>query len=372
VAYKYETEQQPTVLNHVRWQVGKGGNLTPVGELEPVFISGVTVTNVTLHNIEQIERLGLHLGDTIIVERAGEVIPYVVEAVVEKRPKGAKPIVAPTKCPSCGSKVEKEADTPYIRCVNPACPAQLKERLRWFCHRGQMDIEGLGDVLVDQLVEQGLVGDFADLYKLKPEQIANLGSEVEHNGKVVKRTVGEKVANKVVASIEASRQQPLDRLVAGLGIRHVGNRVAYLLATNFGSLDALAAASQERLSEVNEIGPVIADSVHDFFSNPAGKKTVAHLQAAGINPQMEVASPEAVANLPLAGKTIVVTGTLTKYDRQQIEELIVKNGGKASGSVSKKTDFLVAGENAGSKLEKAEKLGVKVIDEAEFEQMILS
>jgi DNA ligase (NAD+) len=370
VAYKYETEQQPTVLKNVRWQVGKGGNLTPVGELEPVFIGGVTVTNVTLHNIEQIQRLDLHLGDTVVIERAGEVIPYVVEATPEKRPRGAKPVEAPAKCPSCGSKVEKEADTPYIRCLNPACPAQLKERLRWFCHRGQMDIEGLGDVLVDQLVENGLVRGFADLYRLKPGQIATLTSEVEQGGKTVKRTVGEKVANKVVENIERSRSQPLDRLLAGLGIRHVGSRVAHVLAANFGSLDALSKATQDELSAANEIGPVIAASVHDFFSSTAGKKTIDALQAAAIDPQMEVVRPEDVANLPLAGKTIVVTGTLKKYDRKQIEELIVKNGGKASGSVSKKTDFLLAGESAGSKLDKAKQLGVKIIDEAEFEKLV--
>src|SRR5262245_26756319 len=259
VAYKYETEQQPTVLRSVRWQVGKGGNLTPVGELEPVFIGGVTVTNVTLHNLDQIKRLDLHLGDTVIIERAGEVIPYLVEAVAEKSPAKAKAVEAPRRCPSCDMEVEKDADTPYIRCLNPACPAQLKERLRWFCQRGQMDVEGLGDVLVDQLVENGLVREFADLYQLRAEQIASLSSEIEQNDKVVTRTVGEKVAKKVVDNIKRSREQPLERLLAGLGIRHVGNRVAHLLATNFGSLEALSAASAEQLSEVNEIGPAIAE-----------------------------------------------------------------------------------------------------------------
>jgi DNA ligase (NAD+) len=372
VAYKYETEQQPTVLKAVRWQVGKGGNLTPVGMLEPVFIGGVTVTNVSLHNIDQIKRLDLHLGDTVVVERAGEVIPYVVEAVVEKRPKGAKPIEPPTTCPSCGAKVEKEADTPYIRCENPACPAQLKERLRWFCHRGQMDIEGLGDVLVDQLVEHRLVHEFADLYRLKPEQIANLSSEVEQRGKVVTRTVGEKVAKKVIDNIEKSRQQALDRLIAGLGIRHVGSRVAHVVASHFGSLSAIAEATEEALSEVNEIGPVIAKSVYDFFHSASGRKTIAHLKDVGIDPQIEVVRPQAAADLPLAGKTIAVTGTLKKYSRQEIEELIQKHGGRASGSVSKKTDYLLAGEEAGSKLDKAKKLGVRVISEAEFERMIQS
>jgi DNA ligase (NAD+) len=370
VAYKYETEQQQTTLNAVRWQVGKGGNLTPVGVLEPVFVGGVTVTNVSLHNIDQIQRLDLHLGDTVVIERAGEVIPYLVEALVEKRPKGARAVQPPKRCPSCDAQVEKDVDTPYIRCLNPACPAQLKERLRWFCQRGQMDIEGLGDVLIDQLVEQGLVREYADLYKLRADEIAGLTSEVEQNEKTVKRTVGEKVAAKVIANIDKSRQQPLDRLLAGLGIRHVGNRVAHVLASHFGSLAALSAASAEQLSQVHEIGPAIAASVHEFFSNAAGKRAVADLQAAGIDPQMEVVKPEEAAALPLAGKTIVVTGTLKSYSRESIQEAIQKNGGRASGSVSKKTDYVLAGEEAGSKLDKAKQLGIPVIDEAEFERLI--
>src|SRR4051812_21776119 len=259
IAYKYETEQQPTVIRDCRWQVGKSGKLTPVADVEPVFISGVTVTHATLHNIDQIKRLDLHLGDTIVIERSGEVIPYVVEVQKDKRPKGAKPIDAPSKCPECGTKVEREAlpeETVAFRCVNtacdafferkkvkrekvpdgcpvchqkvevldegieiycpnPSCPAQVKERLRWFCHRGQMDIEGLGDKLVDQLVERALVKTFADLYRLKQDDIATLGSEVEQNGKTVKRTVGEKVAKKVIDNIAESRQRGLDRLLAG-------------------------------------------------------------------------------------------------------------------------------------------------------------
>jgi DNA ligase (NAD+) len=370
VAYKYETEQQPTVLKEVRWQVGKGGNLTPVGVLEPVFISGVTVTNVTLHNIDQIKRLDLHLGDTVVVERAGEVIPYAADVLTDKRPKNAKPIEAPGKCPSCGSKVEREADTPYIRCVNPACPAQRKERLRWYCHRGQMDIEGLGDALIEQLVASELVDDFADLYKLKVEDIAPLASEVEQHGKTVRRTVGEKVAKKVIDNIAKSREQPLERLLAGLGIRHIGNRVAHVLATNFGSLDALSAATEEQLSDVNEIGPVIADSVHDFFHSAPGKRTISRLQSAGIDPQQEVIRPEAAEDLPLAGKTLVVTGTLTKYSREEIQTLIQQHGGRAAGSVSKKTDYVVAGAEAGSKLDKARQLGIQVLSEDEFERLI--
>ncbi len=414
IAYKYETEQQPTTLNDVRWQVGRTGQLTPVGMLQPVFISGVTVSNVTLHNIDQIERLDLHIGDTIVVERSGEVIPYVVEVLRDHRPRDAKKVAAPKKCPECSTTLVREAipeeravfrcvntdcdafferkkvkreklpqDCPTcgkkvevldggidILCPNSKCPGRVKEQIRYFCGRSQMDIEGLGDVLVDQLCERGLVKTFADLYRLKPEDLATLTSEVEQGDKIVTRTVGEKVANKVVTNIENSRQQGLDRLLAALGIPHVGNRVANILAKNFGSLEALAEASQEQLANVNEIGEVIAASVHEFFHSDAGGDIVAQLKGAGIDPQMKVVKPEEAAALPLAGKTFVVTGSLQKFDRKQIEDLIVQLGGKASGSVSKKTSFLIAGEAAGSKLDKAKEMKVQVLSEDEFIKMI--
>jgi DNA ligase (NAD+) len=375
--------------------------------LEPVFISGVTVSNVTLHNIDQIQRLGLHLGDTIIIERSGEVIPYVVEVMKDKRPKGAKPVEAPTNCPVCNTKLISEAlpeeqaayrcvntacdtffnrkkvkreklpkncpvcDQPVeildagidILCPNDVCPARVKETIRYFCGRGQMDIEGLGDVLVDQLVDGGHLHTVADLYKLKLEDIATLTSEAEQGGKIVKRITGEKTAKKVIDNIEASRTRGLDRLLAGLGIRHVGNRVAYILAQNFGSLEALTSASVDQLSSVNEIGEVIAQSVYDYFQDPASQKMIAQLKAVGIDPKMEKPKSE---GLLLAGKTVVVTGTLAKMQREEIEKLIVELGGKASGSVSKKTSFVVAGEKAGSKLDKAKELGVEVITEDEF------
>ncbi len=356
IAFKYPAEQVQTVLKSVDWQVGKGGTLTPVARLEPVFVAGTTVSNASLHNIEQIQQKDIHIGDTVVIEKAGEIIPQVVQVVKDKRPKHAKKIDAPSKCPSCGSRVEKEADTPYIRCVNPACPAQLKERLRWFCGRGQMDIENVGDALVDQLVDAGLVKTFADLYRLKEEQLLEL------------ERMGEKSAQHVVAAIQESRSRPLDRLLAGLGIRHVGNRVAHVLASNFGSLDALAAATQEQLSSVHEIGDVIADSVHDFFHNKSGIETIRQLRDVGIDPKME--QPRVSGAGQLQGKTIVVTGTLEKLDRKKIEDVIVKLGGKASSSVSRKTSFVVAGDNAGSKLDKAKELGVRVISEAEFLDMI--
>ena len=410
VAFKYETEQQPTVIRACRWQVGKGGNLTPVGDLEPIFIGGVTVTHVTLHNIDQIHRLDIHIGDTVIIERAGEVIPYVVEVRKEQRPSDAKLIQAPKKCPVCATKVEREPlpegmaayrctntacdeffrrhrvkqskipeDCPVcnhkvqtldtgidIYCPNPACPAQLKERLRWFCQRTQMDIEGVGDKLIDQLVDREMVKTFADLYRLKVDDIAALGSEVIQDEKTVKRTVGEKVATKVVDNIAASRAKALERLLGGLGIHHVGTRVAHVLADAFGSLHALASATVEELSATHEIGEVIAQSVHDFFHNEAGKNAVAELKRVGVDPQNQVRKPSAASELPLGGKSVVVTGTLSKMTRPEIEELIVKLGGKASGSVSKKTSFLIAGENAGSKLDKAKELKIEILSEAEF------
>ena len=354
MAYKYAAEQVQTVLREVDWQVGKGGTLTPVARLEPVFVAGSTVSNATLHNIDQIRKLDLHIGDTIVLEKAGEVIPYVRQAVPEKRPKGAKAVEPPAKCPSCGAKVEKEADTPYIRCINPDCPAQFRERLKWFCGRKQMDLENIGDKLVEQLVDNGLVKTFADLYRLTKESLLDL------------ERLGEKSAQNILEAVELSRKNGLDRLLAGIGLPHVGNRVAYVLASNFGALDALEKASPEQLSSVNEIGPAIAESVHHFFHNKAGQHAIAELKSVGIDPKMEVKKPEAAAELPLAGQTIVVTGTLPTLGRTEIEEMIVKLGGKASGSVSKKTSFLVAGESAGSKLDKAQELGIPVLTEEEF------
>lgn len=354
IAYKYAAEQMQTTLESVDWQVGKGGTLTPVARLTPVFIAGSTVSNASLHNIEQIQKLDIHLGDTLVLEKAGEVIPYIRQAVPEKRPNGAKPISPPTHCPSCNTPVEKEPDSPYIRCVNPDCPAQFRERLKWFVGRNQMDIDHVGEALIDQLADAGLVKSFGDLYQLKEPQLMEL------------ERMGEKSAANVIESIKASRDRGLDRLLAGLGIRHVGNRVAYVLATHLGSMDALAKASVEELAAVHEIGDVIAGSVHQFFNNPAGQHIVAELKSVGLNPVTQVVAPEATANLPLAGKTVVITGTLPTLDRAAAEALVVKNGGKASGSVSKKTSFVVAGESAGSKLAKAQSLGIEVIDEVEL------
>ena len=361
IAYKYPAEQAQTVLHNVRWQVGKNGTLTPVAEMEPVFVAGTTVRNASLHNIEQIQRLGVMIGDTLTIEKAGEIIPQVVAVIEKKRPKDAKPIKPPRHCPECGGDVVKDEDSPYIRCVNPACPRQLKERLRWFCGRGQMDVDRLGTKLIDQLVEAGKLKTFADIYRLTQDDLLSV------------ERMGEKSAQNVLAGIEASRARGLDRLLAGLGIRHVGNTTGRDLAGAFGSLDALKRAGEEEIAAVHGVGEVIARSVRQFFDSKSGRDIIAQLQEVGIDPRQEIRRPTTASesakptkDQPLAGKTVVATGSFESFTRQEIEERIRALGGTAAGSVSRKTDLLVAGEKAGSKLTKAKSLGVEVIDEGEF------
>lgn len=351
IAYKYPAEQVQTTLNDVTWQVGKNGTLTPVAEFEPVFVAGTTVKRASLHNIEQIQRLDLHLGDTVTVEKAGEIIPQVVGVDATKRKTGSVLVKAPAQCPSCGTPVEKEPDGPYIRCDNPACPTQLKERLRHFTARSQMNIDRLGEALIDQLVDAGKVKTFADIFRVTKEDLLEL------------ERMGEKSADNVIASIAASKDRSLDRVLAGIGVRHVGNTVSRLLANAFGSFDGIAGATLEQLSTLDGIGDVIAEAVYDFVHSEVGQQTIADLKSVGIDPKQERSTD---AEQILAGQSIVVTGTLAKYDRHQIEELILALGGKAAGSVSKKTSFVVAGENAGSKLDKAQSLGVPVLTEDEF------
>ncbi len=395
IAFKYPAEQAQTVLNDITWQVGKNGTLTPVAELAPVFLAGTTVKRATLHNRDQIEKLRVKIGDLVTVEKAGEIIPQVV-AVAEDR--GGRLPTAPDKCPECAAPLEEEAlkeghaafrcnngDCPdYFRrrqrkkmpekcptcgldtleqfaagidllCINPACPKQLKERLKWFCRRGQMDIDRLGDKLIDVLVNTGKLKTFADIYRLTKADLVDL------------ERMGEKSAENVLAGIEASKSRPLNRLLAGLGIRHVGSTAGRELAKTFGSLDAIKAATREDISAIHGIGDAVADSLRDFLDSDAGRDVINDLQRAGIDPKEEVASGAAPAGaLPLNGMTLVVTGSLEHFTRESIEERIRLLGGKASGSVSKNTTLLVAGQKAGSKLDKATALGVEVIDEATF------
>ncbi len=509
IAYKYAAEQAETVLRDVDFQVGKLGTITPRAVMEPTQLSGTIVRHASLHNFDQVERLDVHIGDTVIVEKAGEIIPQVVRVVIEKRPKDAKKIVPPTKCPVCSGDVEKDEGGVYLRCINPACPAQLKERLRFFCGRDQMDIEGLDESVIERLVDDAIVRTYADLYglpllrdrlatlsftgaygqenadklirgiehyrnqptrrvlermrlpfmskqdigllsdafatiellncatsermksvlrlhefvanqlcmyfcpgddtrlirnlietqkrlgkrgKLEAMAISGLGAtiieDIVKNGMVKKysdlftlsdyrenlallpRTtqLGEKRADSILKGIEQSKTQPLSRVLTALNIRHVGAATAELIAENFETMEHISKAIEEQLQEVEGIGPEVAKSIQHFFSSAAGSKVWIGLRDAGVN----MTQPKAMKSgpQPLAGKTLVVTGTLAKFSRGDIEKLIKELGGKVSGSVSKKTDYVVVGEDAGSKLEKAKALKVTTLSESEFTALI--
>jgi DNA ligase (NAD+) len=359
VAYKFEKYEATTRVNNIFVTVGKSGALTPTADLEPVQIAGTTVSRVGLHNIEEIARKDVRIGDTIVVEKAGKIIPHVVRVEKHLRPDIAREFVYPTHCPACGTKLEKDEGGVFIRCPNFSCPAQLGERLLYFASRSAMDIEGLGEKLAYQLVETGTVQDYADLFQLTAEQLTQL------------ERMGKKSAQKLVANIAASKSRGLARLLNGLSIRHVGTRVATTIAEHFGSMQELLAASQEDLSNVEDVGPVIAESVYRFLHGQHGAEAIRRLSEAGLDMTAPRKTPATAATAgPLSGKTLVVTGTLTKYTREEIERLIELHGGRAASSVSKKTALLIAGENAGSKLAKAKKLGIAVINEAQFEQIV--
>jgi len=358
IAYKFAPEQAESVLLQVDYQVGKLGTITPRAVMEPRPLSGTVVKHASLHNFDQVQRLDLHIGDAIIVEKAGEIIPQVVSVVTKKRPKNARKIERPTKCPVCSGSVEQDKGGVYLRCTNPTCPAQLKERLIFFAGRSQMDIEGAGEVLVTTLVDKGFLKDYADFYHLHKRRDDLIALE----------RMGEKSVDGVLEGIERSKKQPLARLLAALNIRHVGASTAALLADHFGHMDKLAAASEEELQEVEGVGVEVARSLSSFFQSATGKKLIERLRDAGLNfsqPKRKID-----ANSPLAGKTVVVTGTLESMGRKEAQDLIVSLGGTAAGSVSKKTDLVVEGESAGSKADKARELGVKIIDEAEFLKLI--
>ncbi len=354
ISYKFAAEQAETVVESIDVQVGKSGTLTPVANLTPVLLAGTTVKRATLHNFDQVDRLDVRAGDTVVIEKAGEIIPQVVEVRKDRRPAHTVPFKPPKKCPNCGDDVKKDPEGVFLRCINPHCLGRLKERLRYFAGRGQMDIEHLGEALIDQLVEAGLVNNVADIYKLTKDDL------------VVLERMGDKSAQNVIDSIEASKTRPLWRLVAGLGIRHIGGQTAQDLAEHFGSLDALKNASEGELDAVEQIGQKVAQSVYEFFRDDKNVAVVEQLKATGVKPE----PPETRRSDKLAGKTIVVTGTLEHFSRQQIEQAIRQAGAKASGSISKKTDYVLAGENPGSKLDKAKKLGVEIIDEQAFMNMI--
>jgi len=358
MAYKYAAEQAQTRVASVDFQVGKLGTITPVANLEPVQLAGTTVKRASLHNFDQIQRLDLHVGDEVTVEKAGEIIPQVVAVNADRRPARAALVKPPTACPVCGSEVLQDEGGVYLRCINPACPAQLIERLRFFCGRNQMDIEGAGIKLIEALVKQGLVHTYADLYRLGEKRERLIGLE----------RMGDKSADNLLDGIEKSKQQPLARVLAALNIRHVGTNTAELLAKHFGTMDALAAADLDALQTVEGIGPEVAASLQQWLGSEAGQQTIADLKAVGVNMTQPRTTEQPAGTI--AGKTFVVTGTLEKRSRSDIERLIKDHGGKATGSVSKKTDYLVAGTSPGSKLDKARSFGVTVLSEAEFEELL--
>jgi len=353
IAYKYPARQETTVVNDVIFQVGRTGALTPVAVLEPVQVGGVTVSRSTLHNMDEIERLGLHVGDTVLIERAGEVIPHVVKVLKEGKPRRA--VHVPGKCPECGSRIHKSPDEVAYRCVNAACPAKRKESLLHFAGRHAMNIDGLGDKIVDQLVDTGMVKAFADLYALELEPLAAL------------ERMAEKSAQNLLEEIEASKKNGLARLVYALGMRFVGERTGQLLAEHFGSLEVIADAGVEELTEVPEVGPKVAESIAEFFSEPANRKLLQKLKRAGVRMTEERKAPR---DTRLAGKTFVFTGTLAKRSREDAGALVVEHGGTVTSSVSKKTDYVVVGADPGSKYDKAKSLGVTILDEAAFEKLL--
>jgi DNA ligase (NAD+) len=359
IAYKYAAEQAETKLKGVTIQVGRTGALTPVAELEPVFLAGSTISRATLHNEDYIRQKDIRVGDTVTIEKAGEVIPAVIDVVLTKRVGKEIPFRFPTQCPECGSKVAKAIgaaagdEGAVWRCVNPDCPAQVRGRIEHWCARGAMDIEGGGEVLSRQLVKSGLVRDVADLYSLKLSEVENL------------ERMGEKSAQNFLDGVEASKKRDMWRVLYGLGILHVGAGVAKALGRGFATLDAVFASSVDQLTDCEDIGEVIAQSIVQWHGDDRNRKLLERLRKAEINFKSELYQPRAQAG-PFAGKTFVLTGTLPNLKREEAAAKIEALGGKVSGSVSKKTDYVVAGEEAGSKLEKAQKLGVKVIDEKEF------
>lgn len=356
IAYKYEAERVETRLIDIVVQVGRTGTLTPVAILEPVLVSGSTVSRATLHNEDEIKRKDIRIGDAVVIEKAGEVIPAVVNVQTEKRTGKEKKFKMPTTCPECGSKVVKDEGQVAVRCINSRCPAQLKRKIEHFASRGAMDIEGLGEMMVEQLVSKNLVHDVSDIYLLTPEKMSIL------------ERMGEKSIGNLLEALESSKKRPLWRLIFGLGILHVGVSASRALADHFRGLKKLMEAAVDELQRLPDVGEVVAQSIHQFFQEKQNRKIIARLEKLGVRPQIEPRRTQ-TAGSPFAGSTWVITGTLSQ-PREEIAEMIIQRGGKVSGSVSKKTNYVLAGDAAGSKLEKAKQLGVRVVDEAEFLKML--
>jgi DNA ligase (NAD+) len=359
IAFKYEAEQAVTRLLGIHVQVGKTGKLTPVAELEPVVLAGTTVKRASLHNADELERKDIKIGDAVVIQKAGEIIPQVVRVETDARQGTERRFHFPKTCPSCGARVERSGDEVDYYCTNsPArCPDQLKEWLHWWAHRDAMDIDGLGIKLIDQLVQNGLVRSLADLYRLDASQLAELDR------------MGKKSAENLVRELTASKHRSLDRFITGLTIRHVGTRMAEIIAARVGTLEKLRSLSLRELESIPEVGPIVAASIHDYFQDPENRQLLDDLTEAGMSPQPVKPVESRGGKVPFAGKTFVLTGTLPKRSRAEAEALIKERGGKVTGSVSKQTSYVLAGEEAGSKLEKAKQLGIPVIDESDLERM---
>jgi len=374
-AFKFPAQQVHTKLLRIDVNVGRTGAVTPFAVLEPVFVAGSTVSMATLHNAEDVARKDIREGDTVVIEKAGDVIPKVVAPILALRPPDAVPWVMPTTCKECGSTLHRDEEEVVWRCDNPSCPARIRRSLEHFASRSAMNIEGLGVSLVDQLIEQDLVHDFADLYHLEPSQLENVivAPRDPKSERAVPRRLG-KVGRNVFEELARSKTNDVSRLIYALGIRHVGEKAAATLARYFRTMDTLMDASAETLQTAPEIGPIVAESVRAFASEPRNRDLVARLAAAGVNMRTSLPEPTPKGDVlegPLAGKTFVLTGMLTSMTREQAIEVLERLGAKVSGSVSKKTNYLVAGAEAGSKLEKAQKLGVEVLDEDALRDLIM-
>ena len=356
VAYKFPAEQVSTIIKDVTVQVGRTGTLTPVAILEPVEISGTIVSRATLHNFDEIKRLGVKIGDRVFVEKGGEIIPKIVKVIPEARDGDEKDIPVPEKCPVCGSSVIKDTGEVAIRCPNVRCPAQVKERIIHFASKNAMDIEGLGEQWVNIFVDKGLLSDYGDIYYLKYEDLINL------------ERMGDKSVKNLLNAIEDSKNRPLSRLIFALGIRYIGTHASEILAENFSSIDHLAEATFDQLSSIDEIGPVMAESIVEFFKNEENLRVIEKLKKAGVKTSRE--EKEIEKKDVLSGLTFVITGTLKNYTRDEITDYIKSLGGKVSSSVSKKTDYIICGEEPGSKLQRGKQLGIKIISEEEFEQLV--
>ncbi|MCG8649048.1 MAG: NAD-dependent DNA ligase LigA, partial [Pirellulales bacterium] len=371
IAYKFERYEAVTTLESIGVQVGKTGTITPVARLTPVNIADTTVSRASLHNADEIERLDVREGDVVVVEKAGKIIPKVVRVEKHQRQGDPPRWEFPTVCPECQTKLIRDQGGVYIRCPSPACPAQLRQRLIYFGSRTGMDIDGLGEEVVDLLMGHGLVAGYADLYRLTVPQVADLKWLKKRKGKdgqAIDVLVGRRNAESLIAGIDASRGRGLARVLSSISIRHVGPRVAQLITHKYHTIEKLLAASVEDLASIHEIGMAIAESIHQFCQSDYGKQLFQELGS--VNVELFDPEPEVTDESVLSGKTVVVTGTLTQFKRDEIKKLIQQLGGRASSSVSKNTDFVVAGEKAGSKLAKAQELGVKILSEDEFKTLL--